>query len=96
MRIYLISDNNDTLAGLRLSGVDGVVLHEREEVEAELERICSDSSVGIILITKKLCELCKDKILTKKKSSTPLILEIPDRHGDGFDSKLSADMKGMI
>ena len=28
--MYLISDNVDTLTGLRLAGVDGVVVHERD------------------------------------------------------------------
>ena len=30
MRMYLISDNIDTYTGMRLSGVEGVVVHERE------------------------------------------------------------------
>ena len=30
MKMYLISDNVDTLTGMRLAGVDGVVVHERE------------------------------------------------------------------
>ena len=34
MRMYLISDNIDTYTGMRLSGVEGVVVHEREELEA--------------------------------------------------------------
>ena len=30
MKMYLISDNIDTQTGMRLAGVDGVVVHERE------------------------------------------------------------------
>ena len=30
MKMYLISDNVDTYTGMRLAGVDGVVVHERE------------------------------------------------------------------
>ena len=29
MKMYLISDNIDTQTGMRLAGVDGVVVHER-------------------------------------------------------------------
>lgn len=36
MKMYLISDNVDTLTGLRLAGVDGVVVHERNELREEL------------------------------------------------------------
>ena len=28
MKMYLISDNLDTLTGMRLAGVDGIVVHE--------------------------------------------------------------------
>ena len=42
MRMYLISDNIDTYTGMRLSGVEGVVVHEREELE---EALC-DGTAG--------------------------------------------------
>lgn len=32
MKMYLISDNVDTYTGMRLAGVDGVVVHERDEL----------------------------------------------------------------
>ncbi|WP_273102728.1 V-type ATP synthase subunit F, partial [Bulleidia extructa] len=32
MRAYCISDNVDTQTGLRLAGIEGVVLHEKEEI----------------------------------------------------------------
>ena len=31
MKMYLISDNVDTLAGMRLAGVEGVVAHTHDE-----------------------------------------------------------------
>ena len=37
MKYFLISDNVDTLAGMRLVGVHGVVVHEEDEVRAALE-----------------------------------------------------------
>ena len=35
--MYLISDNIDTLTGMRLAGVDGIVVHEREELRCAIE-----------------------------------------------------------
>jgi V/A-type H+-transporting ATPase subunit F len=35
MKIYLISDNVDTLTGMRLVGVDGRVVHTQEELKKE-------------------------------------------------------------
>ena len=48
----------------------------------------ADEEVGIILITRPLCELCGDFITqTKRSYDKPLIVEIPDRHGSqGSDS----------
>ncbi|PIY31635.1 MAG: ATP synthase subunit F, partial [Candidatus Infernicultor aquiphilus] len=30
MKVFIISDNTHTLTGMRLSGIEGVVVHERE------------------------------------------------------------------
>ena len=38
MKMYLISDNVDTLTGMRLAGVEGCVVHERQELKEALER----------------------------------------------------------
>jgi V/A-type H+-transporting ATPase subunit F len=83
MRIYVISDNTDTQMGLRLSGISGVVVHEREELMTALEHAMRDPEIGIILITEKLVSLAKDHIYNiKSGNKLPLIIEIPDRHSD--------------
>jgi V/A-type H+-transporting ATPase subunit F len=49
----------------------------------EVERVLHDDTVGILLITTKLIELCPEVISELKlKRTKPLIVEIPDRHGD--------------
>ena len=50
MKMYLISDNVDTYTGMRLAGVDGVVVHERDELKQALEKVLSDPTVGIFLL----------------------------------------------
>ncbi len=83
MKFFLISDNTDTLMGLRLVGIEGVVLHERQEFLETLEEKMKDPSIAIILVTTKLIELCPDIISeVKLKQPKPLIVEIPDRHGE--------------
>ena len=42
MKMFLISDNRDTYTGMRLAGVEGVVAHERQEVEEAVRRALSD------------------------------------------------------
>jgi V/A-type H+-transporting ATPase subunit F len=82
MKIFLISDNTHTLTGMRLSGVEGVVVHEREEILKELAKVKEKRDIGILLITELLAERVKlelDEI--KLSSSLPIMVEIPDRHG---------------
>ncbi len=40
--MYLISDNIDTLTGMRLAGVEGVIVHEPDELKEDLERNIAD------------------------------------------------------
>jgi V/A-type H+-transporting ATPase subunit F len=82
MKFFLLTDNIDTLMGMRLVGIEGVVIHERYEVIRELDNIVNNKDYAILLITTKLVNLCPDVISELKlRLSKPLIVEIPDRHG---------------
>lgn len=84
MKMYLISDNVDTLTGMRLAGVEGVVVHEKEEFREALDKAVHDPEIAVLLLTEKFGrdwpELVND---LKMKQKTPLIIDIPDRHGTG-------------
>ena len=83
MRMFVISDNNDTRIGMRLAGIEGVVAHEYGEVKEQLDWVVSQEDIGIVLMTQKLIALCKDMVYDiKLNRQRPLIVEIPDRHGD--------------
>lgn len=82
MKSFLLSDNHDTWVGMRLAGIDGVVLHEREEVLEVLKAAMLDCDIGILILTEKIVDLAHDEIMEYKiKNKKPLIIEIPDRHG---------------
>lgn len=82
MKMTLISDNIDTQIGLRLAGVEGVVVHSKTEVLQELERAIANEEIAIVLMTTKIVNLCPDVISEMKLTlSKPLLVEIPDRHG---------------
>ena len=84
MKVYLISDNVDTYTGMRLAGVDGVVVHEREELYQALQDALQDKTVGIVLLTEKLGREFPDMIdQFRLERKMPLLVEIPDRHGTG-------------
>ena len=42
MKMYLISDNIDTWTGMRLAGVEGAVVHEKQELKAEIDKVLAD------------------------------------------------------
>ncbi len=90
MKMYLISDNIDTLIGMRLAGVPGAVAHTPEEVNAEIKKAVEDKELGILMLTEKAGALVKEELDNLKLTiHTPLIIEIPDRHG-------SRDIAGSI
>lgn len=82
MKMYLISDNIDTQTGMRLAGIEGIVVHEADEVTNALKDVMARSEIGIVLLTEKLGKLVPDYIRELKiNRALPLIVEIPDRHG---------------
>lgn len=84
MKMYLISDNIDTLTGLRLAGIEGSVVHEKEELRNELESIVKNKDVGIVLMTEKFSREFPELVNSFKLNyKLPLFIDIPDRHGTG-------------
>lgn len=88
MKCFLISDNVDTLMGMRLAGIDGVHAGGQEEVLESLDKAAADNDTAVIFVTKKLADMCRDEISERKLTlRRPLIVEIPDRHGDSHISE---------
>ena len=84
MKMFLISDNVDTFTGMRLAGVDGIVVHERNELHDALLNVMSDPTIGIVLLTEILGQVFPDLVDEMKlQRKLPLLIEIPDRHGTG-------------
>lgn len=82
MKFFLLSDNVDSLVGMRLVGIDGVEVHGKKEFLRALEDALEDPSIAVILVTTKLVELAPQVISELKLTqSRQLIVEIPDRHG---------------
>jgi V/A-type H+-transporting ATPase subunit F len=82
--MFLISDNTDTYTGMRLSGVNGAIVRSKPEFKEQLDKVLADKTIGIVLITEKLCNESRETINDiKLNKKIPLIVEIPDRHGTG-------------
>lgn len=83
MKSFLICNDQETLVGMRLAGVQGVILNEREAVLDMIEKKIKDDETGIIVITKAIMQLAEKEIMAiKLKSKYTLIVEIP---GAGFE-----------
>jgi V/A-type H+-transporting ATPase subunit F len=81
MKFWLISDNIDTQVGMRIAGVDGVVIHEKREMHDALTAAMNDTEIAVILITSRLVSLDEPFVFDLKLNRrSPLIVEIPDRH----------------
>ena len=74
MKMFLISDNTDTYTGMRLAGVEGVVVHGKDELQAARDRVLADK------FGRDFPEVVNRLKLDYK---VPLFVEIPDRHGTG-------------
>ena len=84
MKMYLISDNVDTYTGMRLAGVDGIVVHDKKGLYDSLQTVLTDKSIGIVLLTERFGREFPDIIdEIKLNRKLPLLIEIPDRHGTG-------------
>ena len=84
MKMYPISDNVDTYTGMRLAGVEGVVVHERKELKEALESAISNKETGIILLTEKFGREFPEIIdEVRLHHKPPLIIQFLDIHGTG-------------
>ena len=92
MKMYLISDNKDTYTGMRLAGVEGVVVHRRQELKDALDAVFQDKEIGIVLLTEKFGREFPDLIDdVKLNRRLPLLIEIPARHGTGRKENFITD-----
>lgn len=82
MKSFLISNNRDTWVGMKLVGIDGVMVRTRESALTEMKKAVKNQDIGILILTEKVVDMIRDEYLEYKiKSKTPLIIEIPDRKG---------------
>ncbi len=92
MRMFLISDNVDTQTGMRLAGVDGVVVHTEEELKNALDAAIADTRNDILLLTEKFGKDYTELVNgVKARTLRPLIIDIPDRHGTGRSPNFITD-----
>lgn len=84
MKMYLISDNTDTYMGMRLAGVEGVIVHEKQELQNEIAKVLNDKEIGILLLMESFGREYPDIVNELKLGrKLPLVVEMPGRDGTG-------------
>lgn len=87
MKSFLISDSRDTFLGLQLAGINGIIVHNREDALNEMKKAIHSGNIGILILTERIVDMIRDEVMDYKiKSKTPLVIEIPDRHGSIRDT----------
>ena len=80
MKLFCISDDQDISVGLRLSGIDGITLEDKKEIEDKIEEICNRKDIGILVITQNIYQIAKGKVEDiQVNKSLPLIVKIPNK-----------------
>ena len=75
MKYFVITDSTDTQVGLRLAGIEGVVVREEPLVRAAIQTAAADPDIAVLLITEKLAALCQDLIAPLKLTAQrPLVV----------------------
>ena len=72
MKYFVITDSTDTQVGLRLAGIEGVVVRDAEAAGQAIREASADPEIGVLLIAP-----------LKLTAQRPLVVEIPDRHSAG-------------
>lgn len=94
MKYFLISDNIDTLAAMKIVGIHGVLVHQENEVKKALEEAIKTPDIGLVLVTSKLYKEFHSLVFEYKlRQAKPLIIEMPDRHST---DNVADDIKGYI
>ncbi|MDO4670603.1 MAG: V-type ATP synthase subunit F [Aerococcus sp.] len=77
MKQYVIADNIQTITGMRLAGVDGVLINDDAEFKKQLDSALQDNEIGIIMISPSLIKAHQSQVdEVRFNRSTPLIAEI--------------------
>lgn len=82
MRAFVVSDNHDTLVGMRLAGIQGCLAHTGEEASRAVMEVLKKKDIAVLAITEKAAALIPGVMQTlRERGELPLVIEIPDRFG---------------
>lgn len=82
MKVFLIANNTETFVGMRLAGIDGIIVHSDEEFFSGFNKAFEDKENGVILVMDEIYEQYSEFLVDKKlHNPMPLIVSIPAKGG---------------
>ena len=96
MKIFLVTSDEDTLAGLRLAGVDGALVSSEDEFLSQLSSAVSDSETGVLFIGSALAEKYPHVLTSLRENTGTVITEIPDMNSGVRKSSVAAYVKNTV
>ena len=82
MRMYALSDDKNTLTGLRLAGIEGSFADTRRALTEQIEALRSDRELAVLIMTEGCAGLVPETVRELKLSSAdPLLVIVPSSEG---------------
>jgi len=99
MKSFLISDDLDTLMGLRLSGIAGELVQDRDKALELLERKLGDPEIGIVVLSSGVLHMIEKEVMAiKLKEKKKMIVEVPavgGKYDSGYITRYIRDSIGI-
>lgn len=77
MKMYCISDDIDKAIGLKLTGIQSIILTDKVDIDNRINEILKDKDIGILIVTENVYEISKEKLEDiKNNKKLPLIVKI--------------------
>ena len=83
MKFYFVSDDADACVGMRLAGVESVLVHDKADAAAALEKAADDAEIGILFVTGGIRRLCAEKVAALSAGNHPVVVKFrPERKSE--------------
>lgn len=96
MKIFLLTSEGDTLAGLRLAGVEGALVKSEDEFVSKANSVISDSDIAVLFIGSALAEKYPGVLSGLRENRGTVITEIPDMNSGVRKSSVAAYVKDTV
>lgn len=97
MKTFILSDHDDAIIGMRLAGVEGLLIKGKDEAERALEEVLENQEIQILMVSDNVNALLEEKLLDIKINKTqPLIVEISTKNGMQRPDNLTNVIKESI